>query len=284
MLPTTLLSGTGRTLPRLGFGGFTICRLPDVDQAVGVVEHAIDSGIRYFDTAPSYGNGTSEQRIGAALKKSSVKRSEFFIATKTLERSADGARRELEESLKRLQVEYVDSVQVHAVANDYETAFAENSVLKGLRRAKEEKLIRHIGFTCHANPKYALACLERFDFATALVPVNPIDTKHLSFTKDFLPAAVEKNIGVIAMKVFAGGSLLKNRKASAGELLRYALSQPGVRIVIPGCEKTEHIDEAVRAVKGFGQPLTAARRKAIEDKVGPHEGRASEWYKEPGDS
>lgn len=279
-LPMVLMPGTGRKLPRLGFGAYPISRGSDVDKAVEVVEHAVKMGIRYFDTAPSYGNGKSEERVGTALKQSGVDRAAFFVASKTLARDADGARKELEESLKRLQMEYVDSLQVHAVSDDYETVFADNSVLKGLEKAKEEGLIKHIGFTVHTNPKYAIECMKRFSFDTALVPINPVDTKYLSFTREFLPAAIEKKIGVVAMKVYAGGSLLKAKKATVSELLQYALSQPGVHIVVPGCDRIAHVDEAFKAVSGFDEPLKAKEITAIEEKVGPHEGRASEWYKE----
>lgn len=279
-LPLIQMPGTSRTLPRLGFGAYPISVLRDVVKAVEVVEHAVKLGIRYFDTAPSYGNGKSEQRVGTALKQSGVDRAAFFVASKTLARDADGARKELEESLKRLQMEYVDSLQVHAVSDDYETVFADNSVLKGLEKAKEEGLIKHIGFTVHTNPKYALECMKRFSFDTALVPINPVDTKYLSFTREFLPAAIEKKIGVVAMKVYAGGSLLKAKKVTVGELLQYALSQPGVHIVVPGCDRIEYIDEAFQAAAGFDEPLKAKEIAAIEEKVGQHEGRASEWYKE----
>ncbi len=281
-LPLVQLPGTDRTLPRLGFGGYPVSRGRDEEKAVDVIAHAVKIGIRYFDTAPSYGNGTSEKRIGIALKQSGVKRADFFIATKTLARKADGARRELEESLKRLQMEYVDSIQVHAVSNDYETVFTDDSVLNGLEKAKEEGLVRHIGFTVHTNPQYAIECMERYSFDTALVPINPIDTKYLSFTRKFLPVAIEKKIGVVAMKVYAGGSLLKAKKATAGELLQYALSQPGVHIVVPGCERVEHIDEAFHAASGFNDPLEPKEIAAIEEKIGPHKGRDSEWYKETG--
>lgn len=113
------------------------------------------------------------------------------------------------------------------------------------------------------------------------MPINPVDTKYLSFTRAFLPVAIEnKKIDVVAMKVYAGGSILKAKKATAGELLQYALSQPGVHIVVPGCDRIAYVDEAFQAVAGFDEPLKAKEIAAIEEKVGPHEGRSSEWYKE----
>jgi len=281
-LPMTVLEKTGRVLPRLGFGGFPISRLATDEEAAAVVRHAIDLGVRYMDTAPSYGNGKSERRIGRAVRECGLERGEFFIATKTRRRDADGARRELEQSLQYLQTEYVDSVQVHAVHDDFESVFAEESVLKALERARDEGLVRHIGITGHANPKYLTTCIRRYPFATALVPINPIDTKHLSFVREFLPVAREEEVAVIGMKVYGGGSLLRAEDVQAGELLQYALSQEGVNVVVPGCEKIAYVDEAFEAAAGFEAALDAERQSAIEDKVGPHRGRQSEWYKEGG--
>jgi aryl-alcohol dehydrogenase-like predicted oxidoreductase len=225
-LPTVTLGRTGRTVPRLGFGSAPIGRLESARDAVEVVKSAIRLGVRYLDTAPSYSRGRSEQRIGAALAACGVDRSEFFIATKTQRRDADGARRELEESLERLGTDYVDALQVHQIHEDVDTIFGEGAVLDALQKAKDEGLIRHIGITCHRNPAYIVEAVRRHEFDVALVPVNPLDVKHRSFAREFLPLAAEKGTAVIAMKVYAGGSLLDDGRFTAGELLRYALSTP----------------------------------------------------------
>jgi aryl-alcohol dehydrogenase-like predicted oxidoreductase len=275
-LPTITVGKTGRVLPRIGLGGYPICRI-DEEQANAVLRHAFDRGVRYIDTAPSYGGGRSESRIGKALQ--AYDRSEFCIATKTLERHGSGARRELEQSLKRLELDYVDVMQVHEVHDDYETLFRPDGVIAALEKARDEKLIGHIGITGHRNPSYLIESIKRYPFATALVPVNPLDTKHLSFTRDFLPVAKERTVAVIAMKVFAGGSLLADDRFTAGELLRYALSQEHVSIVVPGCAAVDHIDEAIAAGVEF-EPINAEEAAALEERVGEHRGRSSEWYKE----
>jgi aryl-alcohol dehydrogenase-like predicted oxidoreductase len=224
-LPTVALGSTGRIVPRLGLGTAPVARLESEEQAIAILRRAFDLGVRYLDTAPSYSRGRSETLIGLALE--GYDRSEFFIATKTLYRNGDEARRDVEGSLRRLKVEYVDSVQAHAVSGDVDALFGPQAVLKGLEKARGENLVRHIGVTGHANPKYLIDAIRRYPFATVLVPVNPMDASYLSFGRELLPVARERKIPVIAMKVFADGALLRAglrtsacTMLSAGILLR----------------------------------------------------------------
>jgi aryl-alcohol dehydrogenase-like predicted oxidoreductase len=280
-LPTVTLGRTGRTVPRLGFGGAPIGRLESARSAVDVVKAAIRLGVRYLDTAPTYSRGRSEKRIGAALAACGVDRSEFFIATKTQRRDGAGARRELEESLERLGVDYVDALQVHEIHDDVDSVFGEGAVVETLQKARDEGLIRHIGITGHRNPAYLVEAVRRYGFDTALVPVNPLDVKHRSFVREFLPLAAEKGTAVIAMKVYGGGSLLDDGRFTAGELLRYALSTPHVDVAVPGCDEIAHVEEAHAAVSGF-KALSAGERTQLEERAGAHRGKESEWYKQEG--
>jgi aryl-alcohol dehydrogenase-like predicted oxidoreductase len=277
-LPTVTLGRTGRVVPRLGFGAAPIGRMRSDEEAVEVVKAALDLGVRYLDTAPSYSRGRSEQRIGAALAGCGVDRGDLFITTKTLRRDADGARREIEASLGRLGVDYLDAVQVHEVHDDVETVFGEGTVIEALHRARDEGLVRHLGITGHRNPAYVVEALRRDEFATVLVPVNPLDVKHLSFVRDLLPVAAERGTAVIAMKVFAGGHLLADGRFTAGELLRYALSTPHVDVVVPGCDAVAHVNQAHAAVSGF-KPLSADEMTELQERAGDHHGSKSEWYK-----
>lgn len=269
------LGKTGRIVPRLGLGCFPAGNLQNEEQAAAVLKHAIDIGIRYFDTAPSYNSGTSERRLGAALR--GRERGEFYIATKTLERTAAGARRDLEASLKKLNMEYVDCLQIHEVHDDVELLFKKDSVLSALEKAREEGLIKYIGITCHRDPKFAVAAFEQFEFASALVPVNPIDPQRLSFTKEFLPFAAKKGFATIAMKIFAGGQLLKDGKVTSKECLRYAFARSAT-VLVPGCDSILQIDEAAEAALNSTKP-DAAWLASIEEKVGKHQGKPTEWYK-----
>lgn len=336
-LPWVLRTGSfgksGRVLPRLGLGAFPLGNLPNERDGVEVALHAMRAGVRYIDTAPSYGAGRSETRVGIALAEflaaaarrgeahgaegrsggtpgageirtadgpdgpnAPVTRADFYIATKTLRRDAAGAREELEQSLKRLKLEYVDAVQVHEVHDDVGRLFEKDSVLDALRKAQDEGLVKFVGVTGHRNPKWLVEAITRNPptqdgdkvrgFVSALVPVNPIDVQHFSFVKDFLPKAAELNVAVVAMKVYGGGYLLGltnedgSKKLAAGELLRYALAQKGVAVAVPGCDKVEHVDEALAGAGADEMPLAETRQRELEALAGEHLGKKSEWYKD----
>jgi aryl-alcohol dehydrogenase-like predicted oxidoreductase len=123
-----------------------------------------------------------------------------------------------------------------------------------------------------------LQAIERHPFATALVPVNPLDCLHRSFTRTFLPRARERGVAVIAMKVYAGGELPGDRsRVSAGDLVRFALAQEGVAVAVPGADSVERWDEA-RAAALLPAP-SAAEGQRLQQACGPHRGQESEWYK-----
>lgn len=275
-LPTIKLGSTGRVVPRLGLGTAPLGRLKSDEVAIEVLHHAFDKGIRYLDTAPSYSRGRAEDRIGQALKGRD--RDEYFIATKTLERDGDAARKDIEQSLKRLSTDHVELVQAHALSTDVDSLFGEDAVLKTLETMRQEGTIGAIGVTVHQNPKYAVEAVRRYPFATALVPVNVWDTLQYSFISEFLPVARERDVAVIAMKVFAGGNLLKGGKLTARQCLQYALSQDHVAVAVPGCETIAHVDEVFEAVVDF-KPLPDEAQAELIASAPEHKGRESEWYK-----
>jgi aryl-alcohol dehydrogenase-like predicted oxidoreductase len=267
------LGRTGRELFRCGFGGYPLCELGSDDEAIKVVHGALERRVRYFDTAPSYGAGVSERRIGLALRSyreggAVLRRDTLFVATKTLKRDADGARRELDESLTRLQLDYVDSVQCHEVHDDVESLFGRGAVLEGLETARDEGLVKHIGITGHRNPKWLIEAVRRYPFATALVPINPFETHNRSFVREFLPVAVERGVAVVAMKVYGGGFLLNVKTDdgkpafTVGDLLGYALSHKGVAVAVPGCREVAHVDAALAAARDHATTPPAPQRLA----------------------
>ncbi len=273
------LGGTGRELPCLGLGCFPLGNLADEEEAIAIVRRAHESGARYFDTAPSYASGESERLLDKALR--GLAREELFVATKTLARDGDGALADLEGSLERLGLDYVDSVQIHAVASsqDLDRALAPDGAVKALESAREKKKLRHVGVTGHFAPAFLLEAIERHPFATALVPVNPLDTLHESFVRGFLPRARAKGVAVIAMKIYAGGHLASKAGVSAGDLVRFALAQEGVAVAVPGADSLAHWDEALGAA--LRPAPDAAEQEQLIRACGPHAGRSSEWYKTP---
>lgn len=273
-LPTRVLGKTGARVTIIGLGGARLPMLPD-EAAVRLVEEAFEAGINFFDNARSYTDGRSERIYGRALRG---KRQKIFLTTKTTERTHAGAERELGESLRHLQTDYLDLWQIHSVSSkeDVEQVFGPNGALEAFVRAKKEGKARFIGFTGHHDPEVHAAMLERYDFDTILMPLHAADPHYLSFEKRVLARAVEKNMGITAMKVTANAMLL--REITADECLRYALSLP-VTCAIMGCTTPGQLEDNVRVTRSF-VPLTPEERTALLAKTERIKGpQLEDWKK-----
>jgi len=209
----TMLGKTELEVSRVVFGGI-VCTDELQSDADKYVSYAVDEGVNYFDVAPSYGN--AEERLGPALKPY---RKNAILGCKTTERTAKGARAELEASLKNLQTDYFDIYQMHALSNsaDIEQAFAEDGALKVFLDAKKAGLIRYLGITAHSEA-IALEALSKYAFDTVMFPVNW--ALHMgNVLGTCLPEVCsEKNIGLIAIKALA------HRKWVDGEVRAYPKS------------------------------------------------------------
>ncbi len=245
VLPGVEFGRTGRILPRLGFGSDPLGDVAEDREAIDILLKAISFGVRYFDTANIYGEGRSEKRIGAAIAESGIDRSEFFVATKTARRDKAGALQQLDVSLRRLRMEYVDAWQVHSLTFDPEPLFQPGTVIDAMEQARTEGRVRFIGITSHEAPANMVKAIELYPFDLTLIPLNPVHTEYLNA---FVPLAKEKRIGVVVMKAFGLGHLF--RQFTARQLLQFVLEQPGVHIVAPGLDAQWHVDEAFRAVAG----------------------------------
>lgn len=272
-LPTRLLGKTGVRVTTIGLGGGRLPMLSD-DDAVRLVEAAYDAGINFFDNARGYGDGRSERIYGRALRG---KRQRIFLTSKTTERTRAGAERQLEESLRNLQTDYLDLWQVHGISpmQEVEQVFAVGGALEAFVRAKKEGKARFIGFTGHHDPEVHAAMLERFDFDTIFMPLHAADPHYLSFEKRVLARAVEKNMGITAMKVVGNAMLL--RAVTVDECLRYVLSLP-VACAIMGCTTPGQLEDNLRVVRSFS-PLNEEERKAILAKSDRVKGPALEYWK-----
>jgi aryl-alcohol dehydrogenase-like predicted oxidoreductase len=152
-LPVRSFGRTGLKVPILGFGsGSRFLMYEQEDEAIEALNHAIDLGITYIDTAHAYGDGKSEERIGKVM---AVRRKEVTLATKIPGRKAAEARRQIELSLKRLQTDRLDVLHIHALkdAQDLAVIEARGGVLEALYEARDQKITRAIGITCHAAPR-----------------------------------------------------------------------------------------------------------------------------------
>jgi aryl-alcohol dehydrogenase-like predicted oxidoreductase len=287
--PATADQMTTRNLGRSGYrvgifslGGQAAVEQPNNDDvAVAIVERALDLGINYIDTAARYGGGVSQKYIGQVMKR---RRNETFLATKTHDRSRDGSLRLLEESLNSLQTDHLDLWQIHNLSrmSQVDEIFASGGALEALREAREQKIVRYLGVTGHADPEVLAEAIRRYPFDTILLAVNAAD-KH----DNLLPLAVERRMGIIGMKIPARGRILTSWTppppekqtsrfmgvaASSGtitmrEALHYVLSLP-VSTVIVGCDSVAQLEENVEISRSF-TPLNDDQMASLVDRAEP---------------
>ncbi len=194
------LGRTGEMLSVIGFGGIVVKNASPED-ASEMVKLAIDSGINYFDVAPSYGD--AEIKLGPALEPY---RKNVFLACKTGKRTKADSRIELEQSLKNLRTDHFDLYQLHAVTNlkDVDTIFGKDGAIETFKEAKKEGKVRFLGFSAH-SVEAAMALMDRFDFDSILFPVNFTTWNAANFGPQVLAKAQEKKMGILALKAMAKG-------------------------------------------------------------------------------
>jgi aryl-alcohol dehydrogenase-like predicted oxidoreductase len=261
------LGSTGERVSAIGVGGWHL-GLKNVDEelAIRIVRSGIDRGINFLDNCWDYNEGASELRMGKALRDGY--RQHAFVMTKIDGRSSKEATRQLDESLRRLQVDYIDLVQHHEILRfeDPHRIFDDQGANAALVAARTAGKIRYIGFTGHKDPRIHLYMLEvananGFKFDTVQMPLNVMDAHYRSFEKLVVPELVKLEIGVLGMKSMANGILLKSKTVTPIECLHYALSLP-TSVVITGSDSMEILDQALEAIESF-HPLSNEERDAL---------------------
>ena len=224
-----IIGNTGIEAVRLAMGGIPLQRVSEED-AIEVVRYVVEKGIDFIDTARMY--STSESRIGKALKQADKK---VTVSSKSIIRTSDGIRGEIEKSLKELQLDHIDFYHCHSVASDedYKRVTASDGALNGLRKAKEEGLIGHIGISSY-NIDVLEKAVDDNLFETIMVCLSIIEPVAL---KSVIPKAMEKKTGVLTMKPFSGGVIGIPELA-----LRWAFSFPDL-LIIAGMEQREYVDK-----------------------------------------
>jgi aryl-alcohol dehydrogenase-like predicted oxidoreductase len=288
-LPRRPFGKTGEHVTLFGLGCFPLGSIRKERDGVEVALRALDAGCNYLDTAPSYSRGVSERRVGLALKERKPKG--VLLATKTHTRTKAAAWRDIEGSLKRLGVDRIDVLQIHAIKGEDDLAKALDEragPLAALLEAREQKLIRFIGVTGHYDPAVMRMAFERWPFASILFPLNCVDPHYrtkaaggkpperLSFLDQTLPAACENGLARVAMKVFSSGRLPKNG-VEARACLRFTYGLD-VSTAIVGCASKAEVDLAVEVARE-NKPLTEPARKALLASTEHLQGKTTEWYK-----
>ncbi|MGD9101339.1 MAG: aldo/keto reductase [Anaerolineae bacterium] len=243
------LGQTGLEVSRVGMGGIPIQR-PPLDEAVKLIQRALDLGINFIDTSLGYGD--SEERIGKGI---AGRREQVLIATKGGWRSKDMVLEHIDKSLERLNTDYIDLWQFHGVsAEGYEGVLAPGGAMEGAQQALQAGKIRHIGISSH-SPDVALKAVTSGRFETLQFPFNFVCNEAMH---ELIPLARERDVGFIAMKPFAGGML-----RDANLVIKYLLQFEGV-LPDPGIEKVEEIEEIVDIVNGSWE-LTPQEWQEMDD-------------------
>jgi len=253
-----LYRSLGRTKERvslIGLGGHHIGRPQDEQEGIKIIRSAIDRGINFMDNCWDYHNGGSEIRMGKALRNGY--RDKVFLMSKIDGRTKQAAAKQINESLKRLQVDSIDLMQHHEVIRleDPDRISAPGGAQEAMVEAQQAGKIRYIGFTGHKDPLVHLRMLEiaaqnNFRFDAVQMPLNVMDAHFRSFERQVLPELVKDGIGVLGMKSMGDPYVLKSNTVKPIECLHYAMNLP-TSTVITGMENMKLLEQAIQAVRTF---------------------------------
>lgn len=265
-LPTVVLGKTGIRIPKMVIGLGSRFMAIDEEKGLEILQTAFEHGFYYWDTASIYKNDTqfSEERIGKILP---AIRNQIFLSTKVDKRNGKEARETVETSLKRLNTDYIDLIQIHSVIDEEEVKkFGDaDGVLPMLQQLKKEGLVRHIGFSGHTSAKAMKLAAEMYDFDTMLIAMNH-QQKGERFEEDPVQYAAAKGMGVLAMKTIRPRETVKS--LNPDDLIRYALSLKGVTAVTVGIDKKELITENAEILKNF-KPFNDEKMKLLRSELEP---------------
>jgi hypothetical protein len=290
-MPTRNLGKTGYKVGVFSLGGQAALEKPNnFGAAVPIVNRALDLGVNYIDTSSIYGGPLrwSEQYVGEVMK---TRRSEAFLATKTKERTREGSMRMIDKSLQLLQTDHVDLWQLHDIGTmkDINAIFGPGGAMEALIAMQQQGVVRYLGVTGHYRPDALIEALNRHPFDCILMALNAADPHHFSFQEQLLPLAVEKQMGIIGMKVpgrsrllssFAPPPLEEQKHSWEGmvlaptpgtltmkEAIGYTLSRP-VSTVIIGCDSIPQLEENVAIARDF-TPYNEQQLDALAAKAEP---------------
>ncbi len=272
-MPMGVLGKTGLKVSRFCLGGAHM-RMKGEENAIQMIHRALDLGVNFFDSAAKYHNGASDEAYGKAL---AGKRQQVLLMSKAEKRDAKSAMAQLENTLRRMQTDYLDLWQCHEVVrhDEVDQIFGPGGALEAFVQAKQQGKVRHIGFTGHADPSVHLRLLEGFDgWETVQCPVNLIDPHYLSFTYNVVPRVKQKGLGMLAMKSNGMGSIGKNGIAAIEECLRFTLSQEP-DTVVSGPQTIAELEQNISVVKAWqkfspqeiSQILERTRRGPIGSRI-----------------
>ncbi|HKR27439.1 MAG TPA: aldo/keto reductase, partial [Acidobacteriaceae bacterium] len=273
-MPTRNLGRTGYKVGIFSLGGqAALEKANNADVAVPIIHRALDLGVNYLDTSSVYGGPMrwSERYVGEVMK---TRRREAFLASKTKERTREGSMRMIDESLKLLETDHVDLWQLHDIGTmkDINAIFAPGGAMEALLAMQQQGVVKYLGITGHYRPDALIEAIHRHPFDCILMALNAADPHHYSFQEQLLPLAVEKQMGIIGMKIPGRGRILSSftpppleqQKHSwegmvlaptpgtltMREAIGYTLSKP-VSTIIVGCDSIHQLEENVQIAREF---------------------------------
>jgi aryl-alcohol dehydrogenase-like predicted oxidoreductase len=265
-IPYHTLGRTGAKVSIIGIGGYHMGMQQDEQESIRIVRTAVDGGINFLDNCWDYNKGASEIRMGKSLRDGY--RQKVFLMSKIDGRTKEAAAFQIDQSLKRLQTDYVDLMQFHEIIrmNDPDRIFAPGGAIEAMVAAQKAGKVKHIGFTGHKSPDIHLHMLDvaqkhHFQFDTVQMPLNVMDAHFNSFTEKVVPVAKKEGIAILGMKPMGDNFILQSKTVTPVECLHYAMSLP-TDVVITGCDSVARVKQALEAARTF-TPLSKTEMAAI---------------------
>ena len=260
------LGRTGERVSAFGLGGHHIGLVKEEQDSVKLIRSAIDRGITFMDNCWDYHNGKSEEWMGKALRDGY--REKVFLMTKIDGRTRQSATSQIDESLKRLQSDHIDLMQIHENLRmeDADRCFAEGGAIEALEEAKKAGKVRYIGFTGHKDPvvhnrMLDIAAEHKFHFDSCQMPLNVLDATFRSFAQHVVPRLLKEGIAVLGMKPMANGAIVQNKIATPKECLTYALTLP-TSAVITGIDSMDVLEQDLEIMRDF-KPLDGGQMREL---------------------
>jgi aryl-alcohol dehydrogenase-like predicted oxidoreductase len=277
------LGATGQRVSAIGVGGFHIGIPREKSDGVKIVRTAVDRGITFMDNCWDYHDGKSEEWMGEALRDGY--REKVFLMTKIDGRTREAAEKQINESLKRLQTDRVDLMQIHENIRmeDADRVFAEGGAMEALQAARKAGKIRYIGFTGHKDPLVHNRMLDvadqhKFHFDSAQMPINILDASFRSFSQHVVPRLIKNGIALLGMKPMANGAIVREKIATPKECLTYALTLP-TSVVITGMDSMDVLEQNLEIVKNYKALDGGAMRELLARTLAAAESGKYEQFK-----
>jgi aryl-alcohol dehydrogenase-like predicted oxidoreductase len=269
-IPLSEFGKTGQQVTRVGLGGEGILRTyGNTVQALEVIHEAITQGFTYFDSAPAYSD--SERYYGSVWGESPQVHSQVFQASKSASRYKEGAVADLDNTLLKMGISYLDLWQIHDVRTDEDlrTISGPGGALEAFLEAKSSGKVRFIGVTGHHDPGVLTKAVEEWPIDSVMIPVNPVEGILGGFLTSTLPAAKKKGIAIIGMKILGASHYVQPKLGITPEaLIRFALSYD-ITVAIVGCSNAREVKTLAAAGRHLG-PLSGKEKAELMERLEPY--------------